>query len=153
MKQWFTVLFMSFLAGCAQGHLDIMDADGKVVGDCSANFDWHWHGAQDSVNYILNLCAQEHIAKGYAVSDESILANDYTLPLASKGETWNKISGQEHFTRGLISEQQYGYILAAIEYDYLSKLKHAARQLAENNINKKQYDHLLMQAKLEFNGR
>lgn len=79
---------MSFLAGCAQGHLDIMDAD-----------------------------------------------------------------GQEHFTRGLISEQQYGYILAAIEYDYLSKLKHAARQLAENNINKKQYDHLLMQAKLEFNGR
>ena len=108
-------LILFLLVGCAQGRLDVINTKGTVIGECSAAFDWHPHGAQDSVNYILNLCAQKYIAVGYTVSDKSILTNDYALPVTPSGSIWNQKIAKEQFNAGYISEQKYGYILAAIE--------------------------------------
>jgi hypothetical protein len=141
-----------FLFGCAQGRVDVIDSHGKIIGECSAAFDWHWYGAKDSVNYILNLCAQENIAKGYTVSDTSILANNYDLPVPPKGNIWNKLTAKEQFDAGDFSEQKYGYILAEIEYKYILSVRQAKHDLAKQRINKKEFEQRIEQAKRNFNG-
>ncbi|WP_076411197.1 hypothetical protein [Shewanella sp. UCD-KL12] len=152
MKIAHVALISSFLVGCAQGRLDVIDTNGKVIGECSAAFAWHWYGAKDSVNYILNLCAQEQIVKGYTISDKTVLVNDYTLPVPPKGSVWNKITAKAQFKTGNISEQQYGYILAAIEYEYILKVEQAENDLARALISKKDFEQAIEKAKLEFNG-
>ena len=152
MKNFSMALLLCMLVGCAQGRLDVIDTNGKVVGECSAAFDWHWYGAQDSVNYILNLCAQQHIAKGFTISDESVIENDYDLPLAPKKGTWNEKIAKEQFNGGHITEEKYGYILAAIEYKYLLKVEQAAKKLGNKLISKNEYKQTVAKAKLEFNG-
>ena len=152
MKNYSVVLSLCVLVGCAQGRLDIIDPNGKVIGECSAHFDWHWYGAQDSVNYILQLCAQQYIAKGYTVSDEPFLANNYTLPLPPIGSSWNKKIAKEEFNAGNVSEQKYGYILAAIEYKYTVQVEIAASNLAKNLISKNEYEQILVKAKFDVNG-
>lgn len=138
--------------GCAQGRLDVIDTNGKVIGECSAAFDWHWYGAKDSVNYILGLCVQEQIVKGYTISNKEILNNDYSLPEPPKGSFWNKVTAKKQFKKGNISEQKYGYILAAIEYEYILKLGQAENDLAKQLINKKAFEQAVEKAKREFNG-
>ena len=152
MKNFCIALLLYLLVGCAQGRLDVIDTNGKVVGECSAAFDWHWYGAQDSVNYLLNLCAQEHIAKGFTLSDESVLENNYALPIAPKMGVWNKKIAKEQFNSGKISEEKYGYILAAIEYKYIRKIELAAKKLDQKVISKNEYEQIVAKAKLEFNG-
>lgn len=146
-------LLSSFLLGCAQGRFDVIDANGKVIGECSAAFDWHWYGAKDSVNYVLNLCAQEQIAKGYTLSDNKILVNNYAIPTPPKGSVWNKVTAKEQFKAGYISEQKYGYILAAIEYKYALKIKKAEHELSQNLISEQDFKQTVAKAKFDFNGK
>lgn len=95
MKHYGLVSLLPLLIGCAEGRLDVLSRDRNIVGYCSADFKFHPYGAQDSVNYILYLCAKENIDKGYKISDESILENDYSLPSPPKGKRWdNKEMGQ-----------------------------------------------------------
>ncbi|MEJ2762401.1 hypothetical protein VV869_00135 [Photobacterium sp. MCCC 1A19761] len=140
------------LFGCAQGRVDILDRDENVVGYCSADFNFHWYGAQDSVSYILYLCAKEYIVKGYSISDESILDNDYTIPLAPNGKNWNKALAKEYFSQNLLTEEKFGYILAAIEYEYWMKLNAAKEQLLRSAITQPEYERLVKEAKAEFEG-
>lgn len=153
MKITRIVLLSSLLFGCAQGRFDVIDANGKVIGECSAAFGWHWYGAKDSVNYILNLCAQEQIAKGYNISDEAVLANNYTLPILPKGHFWNKITAKEQFKLDHISEEEYGYVLAEIEYKYILKIKKAKSDFANKLISKENFKEIVAKAKFDFNGR
>ena len=152
MKKITMATLLCVLVGCAQGRLDIMNTDGKVVGHCSASFDWHWYGAEDSVNYIINLCAQEYIAKGYKTSDASFLAHDYILPIPLRNSVWNRKTAKEQFSAGMISEQKYGYVLAAIEYKYLLKIEQADKRLAQKKITSTEYKRMVREAKIEFNG-
>ncbi|MEP0203625.1 MAG: hypothetical protein ABJ084_05185 [Halioglobus sp.] len=145
--------FMStLLLGCAQGRVDVLDKDGNVIGACTADFNFHWYGAQDSVDYILYLCAKENIDKGYRISDESILAKDYTIPEPPNGEKWTQQSAKDQFSKKLISEKKYGYILAAIEFRYWQKLDKAEEQLSHSEITQAEYKHLVREAKAEFDG-
>lgn len=152
MKKLSILALTALLFGCAQGRIDILDSDGSVVGYCSADFNFHWHGAQDSVNYILYLCAKEHLENGYRISDESILANDYTIPVAPNGAAWNEKLAKEQYSKGFITEEKLGYILASIEYAYWMKLDLYKEQLASSKITQLQYDRLLKEAKEEFEG-
>ena len=152
MKNYSVLLLLCFLVGCAKGRFDVINTNGKVVGECSAHFDWHWYGAQDSVNYILNLCAQKYLAKGYTISDESILANEYSLPLPPRGNSWNKKNAKEQFHTDKISEKKYGYILASIEYKFVLKMELLTKKLAQHLISKKEYEQTVAKAKIELNG-
>jgi hypothetical protein len=153
MKIVYIVLLSSLLFGCAQGRFDVIDSNGKVIGECSAAFDWHWYGARDSVNYVLNLCAQEQIAKGHTLSDNSILVNNYVIPVPPKGSAWNKVTAKEQFKAGYISEQSYGYILAEIEYKYVLKIKKAEYEFAKNLISEQDFKQTVAKAKFDFNGK
>lgn len=152
MKICTVLLLICLLVGCAQGRVDVINTKGEVIGECSAAFDWHWYGVEDSVNYIIHLCAQQNIAKGYLISDESILQNDYSLPVPPKGSYWNKVTAKKQFKASSISEQEYGYILAAIEYEYILKVEQAENNLNKNVIDAKEYEQVLEKAKVRFNG-
>jgi hypothetical protein len=152
MKKLSFVILSLLLLSCAQGRVDILDSDENVIGYCSADFNFHWYGAQDSVDYILYLCAKEHIEKGYSISDESLLDNDYTLPLPPNGKYWNKKLAKEHFAKELLTEEKLGYILASIEYEYWMKLKSAKDKLSQAVISQPEYERLVKDAKAEFEG-
>lgn len=152
MKSFCVLFFVSLLLGCAEGRLDVIGKYGVVVGECSARFDWHWYGAQDSVDYMNYICAKEHIDKGLGISDASILENDYTLPIPPLGSSWNKKMAFEQFKADKISEKKYGYILAAIEYEYILKIRWAQEQLEKGNIDQAQYENSLLEAKYIFHG-
>ncbi|SFC97657.1 hypothetical protein [Pseudoalteromonas denitrificans] len=151
--KYLSLLILSvFLFGCAQGRLDVLDNNGQIVGSCSADFNFHWYGAQHSVNYILYICAKEHIENGLRVSDNSILVNDYTIPKSPKGNYWNKNLAKRQFSNDLISEEKLGYILAHVEYQYWMKLKNAKDKLSQSVINQVEYDRLVEKAKVELEG-
>ena len=146
------ILFSLLVLGCAQGRVDVLDQDENVIGSCTADFNFHWYGAQDSVNYILYLCAKENMEKGYKISDESILVKDYTIPEPPDGEDWSKKLAKDQFSQEQISEKEYGYILASIEYEYWQKLEIAEQQLLRSTITQMEYDRLVKEAKVKFEG-
>ncbi|WP_347331627.1 hypothetical protein [Marinimicrobium locisalis] len=152
MRRFSLLLAISLMMSCAKGSLDVLDRDDNVIGECSANFYWHWRGAQASVDYLLYVCAQEHIDKGYRVSDESVLKNDYTLPKVPKGASWNKSVARTEFKKENISEREYGYILAAIEYEYFIRKMEAKEQLEKGFITKVEYEQLLLEAESDYYG-
>lgn len=152
MKRIGIVIVLALQLGCAQGRIDVLDQDGKVVGHCSAEFYFHWYGAEDSVNYILQLCAKEHVAKGYQLSDASILDKDYSLPPAPEGKSWSKSLAKTEFSNGRISEEKLGYILASVEYQYSQKLRDAEDAFAQSVISQAEYEAIVAKAKNDFEG-
>lgn len=153
MIKLFLVLISAFaLLGCAEGKLDILSQEGEILGSCTADFDWHWYGAQDSVDYLLYVCAKEHLAAGRLVSDPAIFENDYSLPDPPKGQAWNKRDAYNSFKSGHFSEQKYGYILAAIEYEFILSREKARKQLESGAISRKQYEQQVQKAERLFNG-
>lgn len=152
MRMYQVFLVCMVLVGCAEGRIDILDNSGKVVGNCSADFKFHFRGAQDSVNYILYICAKEHIEKGFRISDESILGNDYSLPNPPNRESWNSKVAKKQHTDGFISEEKLGYLLAYLEFQYWEDLKEAEAMLARSEITEYQYTQIVKDAKRKFKG-
>jgi hypothetical protein len=152
VRKYSILIALCSLFGCADGRVDIIEKNGEVIGECSARFYWHWYGAQDSVDYMIYICAKEYIDKGLNISDASILKNDYTLPKPPEGQSWNKKTAFKQFDAGNISEQKYGYILAAIEYEYILKKRWAKEQLDKGNIDSVAYEKVILNAKQIFHG-
>ena len=74
------------------------------------------------------------MAKGYQLSDESILDKDYSIPLAPEGKSWSNSLAKEEFSKGRISEEKLGSILALVEYHYWMKLRDAEDDLTHSVI-------------------
>src|SRR5690606_39523006 len=128
MKYFSVLFFAGVIMGCAKGQIDILDANEKVVGHCSANIYWHWHGAQDTVDYLLHVCAQEQVKKGYELSDNSILENEFRFPEPPQDSIWNKRTALRELKSENISEKEYVYIRYAIEIVLLVTLDHYKEQ-------------------------
>ena len=152
MKTFSFLLFASMIMGCAKGHIAILDVNEKVVGHCSANVYWHWYGAQDTVDYLLHVCAQKHAEQGFDLSDESILEREFAIPTPPQ-DSWNKKTALRELKSESISEKEYGYIRAAIEYEYWLKKNRANEQLESGSIEKAEYDRLMSEAESKFHGK
>ncbi len=143
MKKISVFCLLWLLVGCAKGRLDVYDSNGKIVGECIARYDWHFYGIDDSVNYMLNLCAQQAKAEGRHIIDETILNTDFTLPPAPEGKSWNRKLAMFHYRKGNISEQKLGYILSDIEYKYALKERDAEAKLAQGKITQSEFDQII----------
>jgi len=147
LKIFLIISLIIVLSGCAERAIDITDHEGKVVGGCNAGYDWHLYGLQDSIDYMLYVCAKDSIAKGYKISDERLLSIDFTLPEPPEGKAWNKKIAMAEFHDGRITEQKLGYILAAIEYEYQKVVWTAEDDLAEGKITKAEFKKLELKAR------
>jgi len=152
LKLFLYLIFIFALQGCAKGKVDILSQNGEVLGACTANFDWHWYGAQDSVNYILYKCVKGHHDSGKLLSDYALFENDYTLPAPPDGQTWNRQNAYNQFKAGEFSEQKYGYILAEIEYRFMLTQQKSQLQLSSGSITKEKYNQQIDEAKAMLNG-
>ncbi|XOV77588.1 MAG: hypothetical protein ACFHVJ_11565 [Aestuariibacter sp.] len=153
IKNSFIALFTAvFLLGCAERSLYIYDKEDKIVGECSAGYDWHLYGIQDSIDYILHKCAKGHVDNGYRISDETILSKDFSLPVAPPGKTWNKKLAMQEFKAGRITEKKLGYILAEIEYRHIMTRRAAEKQLAKKEITQAQFDQIVADSKRIWQG-
>lgn len=146
------IILLLILSGCAERIIDIKDKDGNIVGGCNAGFDWHFYGLQDSIDYLLFECAKDSIAKGYTISDERLLTIDFTLPAPPIGHSWNKKLAMRQFHSGKIKEQKLGYILAAIEYEYMKVMQAAKSDLSLGKITKVEFNEIDKIAKLKWLG-
>jgi hypothetical protein len=146
------VVVIFFLSACAERVIDITNKNGKIIGGCNAGFDWHFYGLQDSIDYILYQCAKDSIAKGHTISDKRLLSIDFTLPDPPPGKSWNKKLAMEQFHKGKISERRLGYILAAVEYDYMKVVWSAEDDLASKKITEAEFNKLISDAKLIWHG-
>lgn len=147
LKITLLVILVLVLSSCSGRQIEIINTDGKVIGECYAGFDWHLYGIEDSIDYMLYLCAKEHVAKGNSISEPSLLDKDFTLPAPPYGQNWNKKIAMQNYKSGAISEQHLGYILAAIEYDYMKVVWPAEDDLAEGKISQKEFDEIVQKAK------
>ncbi len=149
------IFFALTLFGCSSGQLDLYNSEGKKVGECTAGYDWHLYGVKHSVDWLLNWCAQKAIEEGMdvaAVSEPSILQKDYSYPEPAAGERWNKKSSRKAFREGLITEKEYGYILAYIENEFYLRNFLAQQQIDQGEINEAEYQQLLKESTLIFHG-
>jgi hypothetical protein len=146
------ILVVLLLVGCAGRQIDITDSEGNVIGECVAGFDWHFYGLQDSIDYILHLCAKDSIEKGYTISDKSLLERDFTLPKPPEGKSWNKKLAMHHFKKGDITEQKLGYVLAAIEHEYIVTSRAAEVKLTQGEISKVEFEQIISDARYAWLG-
>ena len=154
MKSKFAIiiLVLLLLVGCAGRQIDIIDSEGNVIGECVAGFDWHFYGLQDSIDYILHLCTKDSIEKGYTISDKSLLERDFTLPKPPEGKSWNKKLAMYHFKKGDITEQKLGYVLAAIEHEYIVTSRAAEVKLTQGKISKVEFEQIISDARYAWLG-
>lgn len=139
-------------SGCAERSVNIINPQGKVVGECMAGYDWHFYGLQDSIDYMLYICAKEHIATGHTLSDNSIVTKDYTLPAAPTDKVWSRALAMSEFKAGRLTEQKLGHLLAQLEWTYVLKQREVEAQLANNEITPQQANALVKAAKAVWQG-
>lgn len=152
MKKISVFFVVLLLLGCARGRMDVYDGDGNIVGECIARYDWHFYGIDDSVNYMLHLCAEQAAAEGRFIKDPTILNTDFTLPPPPEGQFWTKKLAMHHFYKRYISEQQLGYILSDIEYKYALKEWAAMDKLAKGDITQSEFEQIIQAAQLIWYG-
>jgi hypothetical protein len=142
------IAFIAFLlSSCSGRQIEIINPDNKVIGECYAGFNWHLYGIEDSIDYMLYLCAKEHVAKGHSISEPSLLDKDFTLATPPQGKHWNKKIAMQSYHQGGITEQQLGYILAAIEYDYMQVVLPAEDELAVGKISQEAFNKINKKAR------
>lgn len=145
-------ILLIMLSACAERRIDIIDRNGKIVGGCIAGFDWHFHGLQDSIDYMLYQCAKESIAAGYSITDNSLLEKDFSLPDPPAGKSWNRKLAIECYKKGGITERKLGYVLAEIEYSYQKTIMAAEDDLSEGKIDKVEFNQIARKARFEWLG-
>jgi hypothetical protein len=133
-------LITLLLSSCSGRQIEIINTDGNVIGECYAGVDWHFYGMQDTIDYMLYQCAKESIEQGHALSDQSLLAKDFTLPKPPADQAWNKKIAMQQYKKGAISEQKLGYILAAVELDYMNVAWPARDDLAAGKISQEAFN-------------
>lgn len=156
MKPLIVLGAIGILSGCASGQLDMYDADGQKIGECTAGYNWHPIGVKASVNWLLNYCVELAKREGseiHSVSDPSVLKKDYNYPAHSSGENWTKKRAWEAYWSDTISEQQYGYIVADLENEYFLISQTLERQLNSGEITQQQYIDLIAKAEYAFHGK
>lgn len=57
-----------------------------------------------------------------------------------------------HYKKGAISEQNLGYVLAAIEYDYMKVVWPAQDDLDAGKVSQEEFDQIVKKAKLIWLG-
>lgn len=124
--------------GCAERSIDIIDPQGKVVGECMAGYDWHLYGLEDSIDYMLYQCAKDHLATGHSISNNAILNKDYSLPSPPPGKSWNKALAMHEFKQKRLTERKLGYLLAQLEWDFRVIEQDLENQLANKTITEEQ---------------
>ena len=141
--------------GCASGQLDLYNVKGEKIGECTAGYNWHPIGVNASVDWLLNYCVESAKNAGDevdSVSDESVLKKDYSYPPHPSGSEWNRKIAWSAFWSDIITQEQYGYIVADLENVFFLKTLEIQAKLDAGDISQSDYDDLIAKAEYAFHG-
>ena len=109
-----------------------------------------------SRDWLLNYCVELAKSEGSiiaSVSDQSILEKDYSYPSHPSGKKWTKKLAWDSYWSDLISESEYGYIVADLENVFFLRSVELENSLQTGEISKEQYINLMKKAKFAFHGK
>ena len=97
------------------GRLAYITAEGENRTACETEFFGLPKVDRYAVEYVLSYCAKQAVKNGHTVLDERLIGLDLTLPRAPQGKQWNHELAKEQYARGLITDKEYGYVVAFID--------------------------------------
>lgn len=109
------MLALICLTACTTGQLKYITAEGETKVACDVEYSWKPSVDKYAVEYILSYCAKKAVEKGHAVIDSRLLALDLSVPDAPEGQTWSHELAKKQHHIGLLTDREYGYIIAFID--------------------------------------
>jgi hypothetical protein len=125
-RLWIACVFFVLVSGCTRGHLTYIDNAGTEKTGCETEYAWAPSVDRHAVDYYLYHCARQAQEKGYQVLTEGILAQAPELPAHPQGKMWTWEGATQAWRDGMLTDKQYGYLVAAID------LNHTGSQTADN---------------------
>lgn len=104
-----------FVSACTSGRLEYFTAAGERNYACETEYTWQASVDKFAVEYVLAHCAQEAVSKGYTVEDTELLEKDLSIPLPPEGQTWSHELAKQHHGRGMLTDKEYGYLIAYLD--------------------------------------
>ena len=103
--------------GCTTGKLYYTDSTGNRTLACNVEFIGLPRVDKFAVEYALSFCAENAVAKGHHLDAEQVylLTIDRTIPAPPCHASWDHKLAEQHYNKGLLTDQEYGYIVAYID--------------------------------------
>lgn len=110
------MIVVTTLSACTTtGHLVYFNTNGERKIACETEFFGAPSVDKHAVLYTLSYCAQQAVAKGFQVEDESLLNVDLSVPESPDGEPWTFESATARYKANKLTDKEYGYIVANVD--------------------------------------
>jgi hypothetical protein len=105
------------MSACTTGKLYYTQPSGQRILACDVEFVGFPSVDKFAVEYALSRCAKSVVEKGLRLDEhQQYLVNlDTSIPAAPCGHAWDHQLAKTQFEQGLLSKQQYGYLVAHID--------------------------------------
>lgn len=104
------------LAACTtKGHLEYFTTNGERKTACETEYSGAPSVDKYAVEYVLSYCAKKAVKQGHKIVDESLLELDLTVPLSPNGKVWTFEYATELYSKNLLTDKEYGYVIAFID--------------------------------------
>lgn len=117
VRQFSIILLLVILSSCTTGRLEYLTQAGEKRTACETEYTWAPSVDQYAVEYVLSYCAKRAVAKGFTVIDKRLLTLDTTLPQPPEGKLWSHSLAEELYERNLLTDKEYGYIIAYLDLE------------------------------------
>jgi hypothetical protein len=95
--------------------LEYLTAEGERKVACKTEYTWQPSVDKYVVEYVLAHCAQEAVFRGYTVENTSFLEKDLSVPPPPEGKAWSHELAKQHHAKGLLTDKEYGYLIAYLD--------------------------------------
>ena len=131
---FFSCLLLMFV-GCTTGQLEYVTPEGTTKVACNTEYTWQPSVDKYAVEYILSYCAETAAKQGFIVKNISLLSIDRSFPKAPKGCIWTHELAKQFHVTGLLTDKQYGYIIAALDLGHITGKSECREPLIKSNID------------------
>lgn len=105
-----------FLAACTtHGKLEYLTPNGERKTACETEYSGAPVVDRYAVEYVLSYCARKALQQGHKIVDESLLELDLSIPISPNGTSWTFEYATELHNEKIITDKEYGYIVAFID--------------------------------------
>lgn len=115
MQRMMMITLVCVLAGCTTGRLEYITPAGERKFGCETEYTWQPSVDKYAVEYVLAYCAEQAQQQGHTIVDTRLLTLDLSLPAPPAGQRWTHQLAKQHHQQGLLTDQQYGYVIAHLD--------------------------------------
>jgi hypothetical protein len=90
-------------------------AEGERKVACETEYTWQPSVDKYAVEYVLAHCAQEAVSRGNTVEDTALLEKDLSIPPPPEGREWSHELAKQHHAKGMLTDKEYGYLIAYLD--------------------------------------